>query len=619
MRLKSLKGSNLLSYKDVSISYDSGLYLIQGFNFDENTANGSGKSAVIDILCWSLYGETPRGIKADEIIRWGADGHGQSTVIFEKHNHIHEIHRSRKPNDLKYTIDDQIVVSKDAKELQTIITKNIGVSLETFYRSTYFAQGTSTADEFLFTNDSTKKEVLTELLELNVFDLCLDHSKLLLKEHSTVLSNLKNSLASKAQIMQVLFKNRDQYQVLSSNFETNRKAELSSLTAKHNELTCSLAKAKVTLSEIKDPIQTIEDNKLRHNKIITGLKTVDESLTVLRRCGSELSRALGTIEAKKNAAYNSIKQIENIGPHCEKCGQKISEKHKSDQMSVFFVEIERLDQEAFDIQSQLESVEAEEKVISEKSIKLNNLLISLLRESDTLRAEFERATHRAEMEFDSITKQLMEKENQITTLQQKTNEYEKMLDAVVIELSSVETSVVAEKIRLMECEKLVLLHEQLVEVFGRNGVKAFVFNGIIRELSKYVNDYLEQLFVGDVKLDFHINEKSQSIDTKFIFNGRETNLSSLSGGQRRRLVLATNFALAKLVANRINGIPNFICLDECFDGLDATGKEKILEFLKTLSLNKDFIWVIDHSCEIQTGFDKIYNIEYRNGVSEFHG
>ena len=151
--------------------------------------------------------------------------------------------------------------------------------------------------------------------------------------------------------------------------------------------------------------------------------------------------------------------------------------------------------------------------------------------------------------------------------------------------------------------------------FGRGGIRALIFDNAIMELSNYLNEYLSQLFVGDIKIGL-ISEPSKSgIKTTVMISGMEISINLLSGGQKRRLILAANFALAKLISNRFHGVPNFICLDECFTGLDTVGKEKIMEFLRSMIAEKDFILVIDHATELQESFDSVYEVELRGEVS----
>ena len=51
-----------------------GLYAITGKNLDNPRleANGAGKSTLLEAIHWCLYGHTSRGLKAGDVVNWGA-------------------------------------------------------------------------------------------------------------------------------------------------------------------------------------------------------------------------------------------------------------------------------------------------------------------------------------------------------------------------------------------------------------------------------------------------------------------------------------------------------------------------------------------------------------------
>ena len=101
MEFKSLVINNFLSYKEAIIEFKKGLYLISGWNNDKNTANASGKTSIVDALCWTLFGETPRKISVNGVINWKEQKECKCSVKIKKsNNEIMVIERSRKPNHL---------------------------------------------------------------------------------------------------------------------------------------------------------------------------------------------------------------------------------------------------------------------------------------------------------------------------------------------------------------------------------------------------------------------------------------------------------------------------------------------------------------------------------------
>ena len=70
MIFEKAKFKNLLSLKEIEVNFKKGLYLLDGWNVDENTANGVGKTSITDGICWTLTGKLPRDINADGIVNW---------------------------------------------------------------------------------------------------------------------------------------------------------------------------------------------------------------------------------------------------------------------------------------------------------------------------------------------------------------------------------------------------------------------------------------------------------------------------------------------------------------------------------------------------------------------
>jgi DNA repair exonuclease SbcCD ATPase subunit len=72
MKVLSLKIENILSIKEAQVDFeDSGLILVEGWNYDDGRANGAGKTAIFNALSFALYGKLPRKITASEILRKG--------------------------------------------------------------------------------------------------------------------------------------------------------------------------------------------------------------------------------------------------------------------------------------------------------------------------------------------------------------------------------------------------------------------------------------------------------------------------------------------------------------------------------------------------------------------
>src|ERR1035437_10547238 len=82
MRVLSLKIQNILSIEDSTIYFENtGLVLVEGWNYDTQRANGAGKTAIFNCLSFALYDKLPRKITASEILRRGCKSGSVRVVV----------------------------------------------------------------------------------------------------------------------------------------------------------------------------------------------------------------------------------------------------------------------------------------------------------------------------------------------------------------------------------------------------------------------------------------------------------------------------------------------------------------------------------------------------------
>jgi DNA repair exonuclease SbcCD ATPase subunit len=78
--------------------------------------------------------------------------------------------------------------------------------------------------------------------------------------------------------------------------------------------------------------------------------------------------------------------------------------------------------------------------------------------------------------------------------------------------------------------------------------------------------------------------------------------------------LAVDIAVASVIARRTGASPQWIVLDEAFDGLDSVAKEACLEMLQKHA-NDKLVMVVSHVSDFREFFANSINIEYKEGKS----
>ena len=143
--------------------------------------NGHGKSALLDAITWSLWGETRAGKnKHDELVRIGAD-EMSVTFTFEMDGQVYRVLRKRSKRasgnqwELQQETPDQglgagwrSLTGNNAGETEKGIQKLLRMSYDTFLNSAYLRQGQ--ADQFVRQTPGKRKEILADILDLSRYD-----------------------------------------------------------------------------------------------------------------------------------------------------------------------------------------------------------------------------------------------------------------------------------------------------------------------------------------------------------------------------------------------------------------------------------------------------------------
>jgi DNA repair exonuclease SbcCD ATPase subunit len=295
---------NFLSWSELEFDINSGISLIDGWNYDDNTAEGSGKSAIFNAVSWCLFGKLPKDTKIDDIIK---DGETSCQVVLIFDNDKYRVIRSRKPNDL-YIVNvetQQKIKGKDAKETQTLIEEFVGLSFESFCQSIYFAQNYD--KKFITSNNEEKGKILSEIQDLNIFDKARKNTLELIKleesTHATLTKNLELKRNEVEYTKQLIISEERNYQLQLDNI-ANRRIYLES---KKNEATLKtdalLESMRIKEKELSNKLSLIDNMNvdiLRSDK--------DNLLAEL----SKLELARSSIETNKRSLDKKKREIENI-------------------------------------------------------------------------------------------------------------------------------------------------------------------------------------------------------------------------------------------------------------------------------------------------------------------
>ena len=263
--------------------------------------NGAGKSTLLDAITWALWEEGRA--KTDELIKLGKDEMSCELDFFME-DELYRVYRSRvkgfKNSQGKSNLEFQIFNSKDnnwvslsrssTRQTQELITKTLRMDHATFVNSVYLRQGK--ADEFTVKKPNERKQILADILGLEVYDRLCEAAREKTKEIEQNVSfelNIINSFKEK------ILKEDSIKESLSS---INEKLKLEE--DKFNQIKKELKQKEKELNEKKEKekqIQTLEQSLSSHESLINTL-------------GDQLKNAQAKEEKYKKLLDNRS-QIEN--------------------------------------------------------------------------------------------------------------------------------------------------------------------------------------------------------------------------------------------------------------------------------------------------------------------
>lgn len=552
---EKIKVRNFLSFGDdpIEITFKNGITFITGYNKDENSKNGVGKtSLIVESLSFLLFGETYRDINQKLIKNNSTKGSCIVEGWLKVNNDQLYIVRSISPNKLILSVNgDSDKYTKSIPETTKDIAERIGISKNVFTNTVVMTNKDSMA--FLNQKKDAKTKFIEGILGLESFaeflKLAKDDSKeidskKLLKQQRV--SDLERQLVSEIDYAKRYTETKEQSIInLSNVIEKLKNCQPIDNTQNIQELESRKAALKVDVNEKEAKIKTANSKQM------------------------ELASTCSTIK-------RTISQLSSKPSHCPSCKRKYE---TYDQ--------EHIDQEISSLTKELEVVQEKYNKFSsainksESGVReLKNAIDQI--DSDVRKLNYEQQGYiKAASDIQHHQEELLKLNNSSNPFLEKIESVQKSLDESKEELSDI-----------IKKSKIATLIKELA---SPTGVKALVIKKIIDSLNSRINYYLLKLNSPfRVEFDEFFEENFKAL------NGQEYCYGSLSGGEAKRVDFAMLFAFRDIRRLQSNVHINITVMDELFDSaLDDSGMQSIMELLKD---NKDecYLIVTHHSDNVDT-------------------
>ena len=520
--------------------------------------NGSGKSTVLDALCFVLFNKPFRTISKSQLVNSINLGGTIVEIEFVIQKNNFKIIRGMKPNIFEIYCNGRMM-NQDANALDTqkILEQQI---LKLNYRS--FTQvvilGSSTFIPFMQLRSKDRREVVEDILDIKIFSLMNFLLKHKVKEVSEELKSIEYEFRL----------SKEKIDLQNKYIEDIRKNKERIIEEKEHLVFDS---ERVALSEqekadkIKLEIKSLEPE-------VSQKESVKSSIREYHKMEAKLSNRVDENKRQKEFFENN--------ETCPVCTQDI------------------------ELELKKQKIEEKSKRIQELNSGIDKLKVELDDKEQLLKG------------IDMLSKQIREKEVEVAKICTSIAHMERLIRQTNIQIQAMKKGEVSEedKVKLTRLsERCKLQEEQITKLredkfyvdVARNllmdtGIKTKIINKYLPIMNKLINGYLTSMdFYVNFTLDNNFNEtiKSRHRD--------EFSYSSFSEGEKMRIDLALLFTWRAVAKMKNSTNTNLLILDEIFDSsLDTTGTDDFLKILHTFADQN--VFVISHKGD--TMFDKFRSV-----------
>lgn len=621
---------------------DKGLNLIQGVNADDDSAssNGAGKSSIVDAICWCLYGVTARGVKGDSVVNLAAKKNTAVSVRMQNGASIYKVTRYRKHHGGKNSLN--VILEGDAGAAPVVLTRGtdaetqkelekiIGCSYEVFMAAVY--SGQEAMPDLPKMGDRDLKRLIEEGAGLQrierAYAVARERSNTAKGAVSTVQTKLDSAKTSLLRTESALDLRREKLKQWDAGRATTLAAMEERVQAAKTDATTKALGAQKLKPAADAATARLAVIGVELSKHADLLRTAQQAAS--HKFNLESSVEKHALTQAKNKVMALTEQIANaateLSKPCTECGtpgslDKMDEwiEHKNRHLATARADWEALKSRVL---VQLQGVLTAKQEAEAAQAAVPDVTV-LEEERKTLQADVKafndavRATQTAKNTFDQEKLTLANQQAAInpeqavvTDLEQRLAEESAQIGALVTELEA--------------AHEKAAIAENVVKVFGPAGVRAQILDTVTPFLNARTADYLSVLSDGAMQAVWTTLTKSATGDLKEKFSIEVTHskgadsFAGLSGGEKRKVRLATALALQDLVASRATQPIDLWIGDEVDDALDPSGLERLMTILERKARERGTVMVISHS-DLRDWIDNVTTVTKADGVSTIEG
>ena len=521
--------------------------------------NGSGKSTILDALCFALFNKPYRIIKKDQMINTINNADSMVEVYFSIGPKAYKVRRGIKPSVFEIYQDGELInQNASGVDYQKYLEQNI---LKLNYRS--FCQvvilGSSSYEPFMKMRASYRRDVIEEILDIKVFasmNLLLRSKQQELTKDITTLRHSVDLIENKVNLQE------QHYNDLS-------KRDTDQIDIKQKDIDKAQNDKRDYMFRIESLNKEITQNQLQ----IADKTKVSAKMTQLQKLEAKIDQNLKTHK-------KALKFFEE-NTSCPVCTQEIQSDFRQKKVNEEKEQVSKLQDGYKKLLSEITKHEEKIGELDTVSDRIRNIETNVAKLNTSI-DELKRYSDRLEDEIEKL------RVEDVSGLNIK-EEIAKLKQELVVTKE--------QRDQVIDDKKYVDVLRQIVD---DSGARAQIIKKYLPVMNTLINQYLQSM---DFFVSFHLDEefketvKSRHMDT--------FNYNNFSEGEKMRIDLALLFTWRSIAKMKNSVNTNLLILDEIFDSsLDGQGTDDFFKIIKTLT--KENIYIISHKGDIM--FDKFTNI-----------
>ena len=622
MLIKKLKLKNIRSYKEEEISLPQGIVLLSG-------DIGSGKSTILLAIEFALFGLLRGDLTGANLLRHGAI-EASVELSFTIDNKEYTIKRTLKKTSksIEQAAGHIIIngVKKEATptELKSEILNILGYPIEllTKSKSLIYRYTLYTPQEdmkrILFENEEERLKILRKVFDIDKYERIKQNT---LTYNKTIKDKIKHH---QGQIFDKQEKQNLKEKIINNIKETEQKINI----------------LKPELEELKEEIKEQLENNIKEK--------IEETKTKIESHEKEISshrEQITTFNTKKQHSEETKTKINSLA-ECPTCLQQVPLDHKEKIINIQNIQTEEFDKNIILAKEKLSLLEQELRysknvldslVQKEREIAVQKIKTKQFLELKEKEKELILLIGKIKEEINIISEEIKRKEEETSPLLSITNTYDKVkkdFDAAqkkernfAVQNASIQQEKESLQKQLEELEKELKLKEEIEKKLEKmqktlhwtsdffaplmDTIEKHVMTRIHQEFNSLFQEWFSTLIEDDL-MSAKINENFTPIIEQ---NNYETEINSLSGGEKTACALAYRLALNKTINKILNTIKtkDLLILDEPTDGFSSEQLDKMRDVLEQLNLKQ--IIIVSHEQKIEGFADKIIRVNKEEHVS----